>query len=118
MTVVVVDPALEADAAVGFGPEAPGVEEFVGEGAVEALGFAVGLGPVRAGAQVRDAPPGQQFGEERRAEVRAVVGHDRVQETKQAATTTLPRPAKKLAGTCHKLAVVWQTQSTNTKEQR
>lgn len=36
--------AFEADAAVGFRSEAPGVEEFVGEGAVEALGFAVSRG--------------------------------------------------------------------------
>ena len=69
MAVVVTDPVFEADAAVGFGSEAPGVEEFVGEGSVEALSFAVGLGPIRAGAQVRDLPSGEQFGEEPRAEV-------------------------------------------------
>ena len=78
VTVVVVDPAFEADAPVGFGAEAVLVEEFVGEGAVEALGFAVGLGPIRAGAQVRDAAPVELFGEEPRAEVGAVVGHDGV----------------------------------------
>ena len=40
VTVVVVDPAFEADAALVLGSEALGVEELVGEGAVEALGFA------------------------------------------------------------------------------
>ena len=43
-----------------------------------ALGFAVGLGPVGAGAQVGDAAPGRQLGQEPRAEVGAVVGHHRV----------------------------------------
>ena len=44
VTVVVVDPAFEADAAFVLGSELVVVEELVGEGAVEALGFAVGLG--------------------------------------------------------------------------
>ena len=39
------------------------------------LGFAVGLGPVGAGAQVGGAAPGRQFGQEPGAEVGAVVGH-------------------------------------------
>ena len=56
VTVVVVDPALEADAALVLGSELVVVEELVGEGAVEALGFAVGLGPVGPGPAVQDAP--------------------------------------------------------------
>ena len=47
MTVVVVDPALEADAALVLGSELVVVEELVGEGAVEALCFAVHLEPIR-----------------------------------------------------------------------
>ena len=46
VTVVVVDPAFEADAPLGLGSELEVVEELVGEGAVEALCFAVRLGPV------------------------------------------------------------------------
>ena len=39
VTVVVVDPAFEADAALGFGSELVVVEEFVCEGAVESFCF-------------------------------------------------------------------------------
>ena len=59
MTVVVVDPAFEADAAFVLGSERVVVEELVGEGAVEALGFAVRLGPIRPGPAVQDAPVSQ-----------------------------------------------------------
>ena len=42
VTVVVVDPATQVDAALGFGSEVPRVEEVLCEGAVDPLGFAVG----------------------------------------------------------------------------
>ena len=78
VTVVVVDPAPEADAALGFGSEPEVVEELVGEGAVEALSFAVGLGPVGPGPAVHDSPFGQDFGKRVGDEVGPVVGEDLV----------------------------------------
>src|SRR5215468_10150681 len=53
--VVHVQPGVKGGAAVGFGGVGAGVGPFVGEGAVVALDFAVGLGPVGAGALVGDA---------------------------------------------------------------
>ena len=54
MIVVGVQPVGQGGAALGFGSVAPGVGPFIGEGAVEAFHFAVGLGPVGAGAPGRD----------------------------------------------------------------
>ena len=76
VTVVVVDPASEADAALGFGSEPEVVEELVREGAVEALCFAVGLGPIRPGPAVHDAAFGEDFFERVGDEVRPVVGEN------------------------------------------
>ena len=78
VTVVVVDPAFEADAAFGFGSELVVVEELVCEGAVETFCFAVGLGPVGSGPAVHDGSFGEQLGERTRDEVRTVVGEDLV----------------------------------------
>ena len=52
VTVVVADPASQADASLGFGSEPFGVEELVREDAVEALSLAVGLGPIGPGSAV------------------------------------------------------------------
>ncbi len=76
VAVVVVDPVGEASAAVGFGSELAGVEELFCDGAVEAFGFAVGLGCVGLGAPVHDGPLGQQVRELVGAEVLGVVGED------------------------------------------
>ncbi len=54
------------------------VEELVGQGAVEAFGFSVGLGPVGVAEDVADVVFGEVVGEFVGPEVRAVVGDDLV----------------------------------------
>src|SRR5262249_59985649 len=60
--VVHVQPWVKGGAAFGFGGVGPGVGPFVGQGAVVALDFAVGLGPVGAGALGGDAQGGARGG--------------------------------------------------------
>jgi hypothetical protein len=50
----------ECFASFGLGPVGVGVGPLVEQGAVEAFDFAVGLGPVGAGALVDDAGGGEQ----------------------------------------------------------
>ena len=54
MVVVVVQPALELTAALGFRGVAAGVGPAVGQGAVESLDLPVGLRPIGPGALVLD----------------------------------------------------------------
>src|SRR5215467_2771306 len=56
--VVGVQPGVKGGAAFGFGGVGPGVGPFVGQGAVIALDFAVGLWPVGAGVFGGDAQAG------------------------------------------------------------
>ena len=72
VTVVVVDPAPEADAALGLRSEPPRVEELVGEGAVEPLSLAVGLGSVGTGSAVHGPALGEHLSEGVGAEVTLV----------------------------------------------
>ena len=74
VTVAVVDPAFETDAALGFGAGLEVVEELVCESTVETLSLAVGLGPIGPGPAMHDASLGEQLGEGVGDEVRAVVG--------------------------------------------
>ena len=70
VTVVVVDPAFEADASFVFGSEPFRVEELVGEGAVDdPFGFAVCVGPIGPGAAMHDPPLCEHAGEGAGAEV-------------------------------------------------
>src|SRR5580692_6175002 len=74
--VVGVEPVWQGVAAGGFGGVRLGVGPFVGPGAVEALDFAVGLGPVGAGPLVGDAELGAGCGPWQGAVAAAVVGQD------------------------------------------
>ena len=59
MPVVVVEPAGERIEALLVGSVFLGVGPFVDQGLVEAFRFAVGLGPVGAGAEVMDPSVGE-----------------------------------------------------------
>ena len=59
-----------------FGSEPEVVEEFLGEGAVEAFGFAVAPGSVWPGATMFDAAFGEHLCERVGTEVGAVVGEN------------------------------------------
>src|ERR1700722_5811057 len=74
--VVGVQPGVKGGAAFGFGGVGAGVGPFVGEGAVEPFDFAVGLGPVGAGALVGDAQVRAGSGPVAGAVAATVVGED------------------------------------------
>ena len=75
VVVVGVEPGGESVASLGVGAVGVGVGPFVGQGAVEAFDFAVGLGPVGAGAFVGDVRA-EGGGEVAGSVAGAVVGQD------------------------------------------
>lgn len=74
--IVVVEPGRERLEAGCVGEVDAGVGPFVGEGAVEAFDFPVGLRAIGAGAFVGDGIVGEGGGEDAGAVARAVVGED------------------------------------------
>src|SRR5215469_7182887 len=74
--VVHVQPGVKGGAAFGFGGVGAGVGPFVGEGAVVALDFAVGLGVAGPGALVADGEQGASGCAGQGAVAGAVVAED------------------------------------------